>query len=157
MYHEKYPIAAMARNSGSLEEHSKKLDGKNAVTLFDDSNRYSWDEFINSVIGEKLKLIRKYMNENQEKGNSMLYQMMSLIRDIGKGERLNIARFSYLLGRLRPDEEKSRDREKQKIYENKLAVYQEFADKFYHWIRSEKDRPQLITAIRLYIYLNRNG
>lgn len=155
MYHEKYPIAAMARNSGSLEEHSKKLDGKNAVTLFDDSNRYSWDEFINSVIGEKLKLIRKYMNENQEKGNSMLYQMMSLIRDISEGERLNIARFSYLLGRLRPDEEKSRDREKQKIYENKLAVYQEFADKLYHWIRSEKDRPQLITAIRLYIYLNR--
>lgn len=155
MYHEKYPIAAMARNSGSLEDHSKQLDGKNAVTLFDYSNRYSWDEFINSVIGEKLKLIKKYMKENDEKGNSMLYQMMSLIRDISEGERLNIARFSYFLGRLRPDEEKSSEPAKQQAYKNKLLIYQEFADNFYHWIRNEKDRAQLITAIRLYVYLNR--
>ena len=171
MYHEKYPISAMARNSGELEDQSKDLDGKNAVTLFDDSNRYPWKEFIENVVGEKMQCLHaymKYMNENSEKGdpslhtkensekgNSFLHLMLSLIADMNDGDRLNIARFAYLLGRLRPEVKKSNDTVVNKKNEELKKIYQEFADNLYKWIQNKKDRRQLMTALRLYIYLTR--
>ncbi|HRU98838.1 MAG TPA: type III-A CRISPR-associated protein Cas10/Csm1 [Ruminococcus sp.] len=155
MYHEKYPISAMAQTSGELEEFSKQFEDKNAITLFDNYNRYNWDVFIDSVIGEKLKGIINYMEENTEKGNAMLYQMLSLVRGINTGERLNIARLAYFLGRLRPEKVKSDDIIKKQEYEKRSQVYKKFADDFYHWIRNEEDRCQFITAVQLYICLNR--
>ena len=54
IYMPKYPISYMAEKTGELEDCSKKLEGKNAITLFDKNNSYHWDEFIDRVMGEKL-------------------------------------------------------------------------------------------------------
>lgn len=149
IYKSKYPVSAMARETGALEDHSKQYPGKNAVTLFDESSRYAWDVLEQDIIGEKMAALRSYLKENEERGNALLYQMMTLIRGIGSGERLNIARFAYLLARLRPDGEKTAPK--------KLAVYQEFAEKLYHWVQDAEECRKLLTAIQLYVYLTRKG
>ena len=157
IFPEKYPIAAMARESGKLEEFSKDLEGKNAVTLFDISNRYHWDVFINKVIKEKLYTISSFLKNNKEKGNSLLYQMLELARMINNGQRLNIARFAYLLARLKPEEKKSKDPKIQASYDREKKCYTNFSEKMYSWIQNENDRSQLITAIIIYIYYNRDN
>lgn len=157
IFPEKYPIAAMARESGKLEEFSKDLEGKNAVTLFDATNRYHWDIFINKVIKEKLYTISLFLKNNSEKGNSLLYQMLELARMINKGQRLNIARFAYLLARLKPEEKKSKDPKKQASFNYEQKCYADFSKKIYSWIQNENDRRQLITAIIIYIYYNRDN
>lgn len=155
-YHDKHPISSMARSSGELEEHSKQLDGKDAVTLFNITNRYTWDVFIEKVIGEKLGCITRYMKGNEEKGGSMLYLMSAMAKDLDSGERLNIARFAYLLGRLRPEDESGGDPVKEQAYEEKLGIWRTFSDSLYKWILDAEDRRQLITAMHLYSYLHRS-
>ena len=149
IYKSKYPISAMARETGGLEDHSKQHPGKNAVTLFDENNRYSWELFEQDVIGEKMAALRRYLSENKERGNSLLYQMMMLIRGISGGERLNVARFAYLLARLRPEGERPDPK--------KVEVYQEFAEKLYAWVQEPEECRKLLTAIQLYVYLTRKG
>ncbi len=157
LFPEKYPIAAMAQETGRLETISKEFDNgtKNAVTLFGASsdpkqkydNTYHWDELIEDVIGEKLNTIKGYFGKNEKHNNAMLYKMLQLIRNRQEENKLNIARFAYLLARMKPDSEKAKDEE--------IEKYNEFAKKMYRWIRSDKDSKQLVTAIQLYVYLNR--
>lgn len=146
IYPDKYPIYAMARETGELEEFSKQLDGKNAVTLFDTTNRYTWDVLIERVLGEKLALIQAYFRNNEAHGNALLYNMLALIRGKQDGERLNIARFAYLLARLRPDE-KAPEEEKER--------YCNFSEELYRWIQDDESCRELITAILIYVYLYR--
>lgn len=158
MFKSKYPISAMARETGELEDCSKQYPGKNAVTLFDENNCYSWEVLSEDIIGKKMALLKKYLKNNSEHGNALLYQIMTLIREINGEDRLNIARFAYLLARLRPEEEKSRDIQKQKVYQKKLMIYQEFADNLYQWIQEPdgEECRKLLTAIQLYVYLTRD-
>ena len=72
--------------------------------------------------------------------------MLELLRNIN--EKINIARFIYLLSRLEPEKNS-------KNYEEKISIYRNFADKMYGWIESEDDRKQVITAMYLYVYLKR--
>lgn len=150
LYDSKYPINIMAKETGILEEYSKKYekDGKtkNAVTLFDESNCYSWDDFEDFVLNEKFNLIKDFFEKTDERGNSFLYNMLELLRNVK--EKINIARFIYLLSRLEPDKNS-------KNYDKKISIYRNFADKMYEWIESEDDRKQVITAMCLYVYLNR--
>jgi len=156
VYSEKHPISMMARSSGELEEHSKQLDGKDAVTVFSYQNRYTWDVFIEKVAGEKLRCITEYFRDNEETGSSMLYLMSALARDLDSGERLNIARFAYLLGRLRPEDDSGYDPVRKEEYEKKLGVWRSFSDSLYKWILDAEDRRQLITAMHIYSNLHRN-
>lgn len=149
IYPADYPIYEMASETGSLEDRSKGNPGKNSVTLFDKDNCYGWDEFVTEVIGEKYEALRQYLGENSEKGNSMLYNMLHLIRSRNDEDRLNIARFAYLLARLRPTDEKSLD------YNRKIEQFNLFKKKMYDWIRDENDARQLMTAIYLYVYHER--
>ena len=149
VYKSKYPISAMAKETGALEDHSKQQPGKNAVTLFDENNCYSWEILEKDVIGEKMAALRNYLSENKERGNSLLYQMMTLIRGINTGERLNVARFAYLLARLCPENDKQNPKKK--------AVYQEFAENLYSWVQEPEECRKLLTAIQLYVYLTRKG
>ena len=150
IYDSKYPINIMAKETGILEEYSKKYekDGKikNSVTLFDESNCYSWDDFEDFVLREKFNLIKDFFEKTDERGNSFLYNMLELLRNVN--EKINIARFIYLLSRLEPEKNT-------KNYEEKISIYRNFADKMYEWIESEDDRKQVITAMCLYVYLNR--
>jgi CRISPR-associated protein Csm1 len=79
-------------------------------------------------------------------GISLLYNLMYLIRGVEEdNDRINIARFAYLLGRMAPD----RDNKEQ------YKKYREFSNKMYAWILKEEDRQQLLTAILIYTYLLR--
>ena len=131
-----------------------ELSGK--VTVFSYQNRYTWDVFIEKVAGEKLRCIKEYFRDNEETGSSMLYLMSALARDLDSGERLNIARFAYLLGRLRPEDDSGYDPARKEEYEKKLGVWRSFSDSLYKWILDAEDRRQLITAMHIYSNLHRN-
>ena len=147
----KYPISAMAEQTGLLEDCSKRYSlndrDKNAVTLFDESGTYSWDEFIENVVGEKLRTLERFV-EKGEHAKAMLYRMLELIRTAENEDRLNIARFAYLLARLAPDKDSTQE---------KKDSYNEFSRNMYRWIQDNTERRRLVTAIYIYAYMNRES
>lgn len=149
IFPEKYPIYSMAEQTGELEDVSKKYNNssKNAVTLFDKSFTHSWDELIDDVIGKKLHSLKEYIDNNGEHGKAMLYKMLELIRNRDKENRLNVARFAYLLARLKPD--------KEKCTTDQMEGYNKFAENMYRWIQNGEESRRLVTAIYIYIYMNR--
>ncbi|MDR3259707.1 MAG: type III-A CRISPR-associated protein Cas10/Csm1, partial [Fusobacteriaceae bacterium] len=157
IYPDKYPISAMARESGDLEDEAKKYkdkngNEKNALTLFSEKFTFSWDEFIDKVINEKYKLIKEFFEKNNERGKNFLYNLLDYIRNTN--EKINIARFAYLLSRMEPDEKKLKNQE---LLEEQKAIYNRFKKNMYSWIK-EKDgasRKELEIAIYLYVYLTR--
>jgi len=144
IYMPKYPISYMAEKTGELEDCSKKLDGKNAITLFDKNNSYHWDEFIDKVMGEKFVTVSEFFSTVEDKGNSLLYNLLELFRN--RDKKINIARMAYTLARMEPSG---------KVSEEEKAVYKNFKEKVYDWMFSESDTKQVITAIYIYSYLIR--
>ena len=160
IYSDSYPISAMAEEVAALEDKSKGYPGKNAVTLLEDGDTHtvteggrlqtvsdgtwSWEELEQEVIGEKFKTILRFFDSSEERGKAMLYNLLDLIRH--QDEKINFARYVYLLSRLEPDRNAGRDQQ---------LLYREFSDQMIRWIRSEKDCRQLKTAIALYAYLRR--
>lgn len=163
IFNSKYPIEQMASQVGELE-HIAKISGKDRICLFDympenlDDNLfnedfkyrhlYTWEEFENSVCKEKIKMLYKWFDfENNDKskldiGMSLLYKLLGLVREIKSGDRINLARIAYLIGKLEPGK-------------NKKELYIEFKEIFYKWVLNRKDLRQLETALTLIIYLNR--
>ena len=159
IYEEAYPISVMASEVADLEEKSKYLPGKDAVTLLEDGNShkengynindgtYHWDELIDRVLGEKYRAISDYFSVTQLHGNAFLYRILELLR--GMGDRINFARYVYMLSRLEPDVRKAGKEEKE--------AYDIFSKKMYSWVSDGKDRRELKTAITIYVYLHREG
>ncbi|MBQ9030231.1 MAG: type III-A CRISPR-associated protein Cas10/Csm1 [Parasporobacterium sp.] len=151
-----YPISQMALDSGILEDDSKDYPGKNAVTLFPDGgyykrdgktlndSTYPWDEFEQKVVEEKYRLLRSYFMASGERGNSFLYHLLELIRNCDN--KINFARYVYLLSRMEPDQKADPDEKK---------LFREFSKNMYDWIQNETDRRELKTAIYIYAYINR--
>ena len=144
-----YPIYEMASETGRLEDRSKVNPGKNSITLFSEENCFSWDVFSEKVIGEKYIAIREFLDSNSEKGKAMLYNMLELIRNRNSENRLNIARFAYLLARVRPTNEHAPN------FRENLERFDRFKKQMYAWIQDDTDSQQLITAIYLYVYSER--
>jgi CRISPR-associated protein Csm1 len=159
----KYPISRMAIETQDLEDAAKRIDSdKNAISLFglesfidfDGEHKigaqhtYKWDVFINNVAGEKLKLLQGYFSMSSDmesaSGNSFLYKLMGYVRDI-QNDPINIARLAYILGRMAP----------KKDDEEKTKAYRLFSTEIYKWIFNLEDRKQLLTAINLFVYLDR--
>ena len=108
---------------------------------------YHWEEFIEKVLGEKLNVLQSYIKNNDEHDKALLYKMLQLIESREEENKLNIARFTYLLARLRPDAENAK--------ENEITAYNDFAKNMYRWIRNDNDCRHLKTAIYIYVYMNR--
>ena len=159
IFPEKYPIYEMASETGELEDISKtKLRDKNgdpvkdSVTLFDESGCYRWDTFTEKVVGEKLRILREFLDGNTEKGKALLYNMLSLIRETyadktaqtdSADRKLNLARFAYLIARMIPENKDDKEAQEK---------YSQFKRDIYGWITDDEDRRQLVTAIYLYVY-----
>ena len=141
IYPEKYPIAAMARQTGALEDAAKARPGKNAITLFQEDNTYGWEEFINKVWFEKFELIRDFFQSMPDYGKSFLYRLLELMRS--REEKINLARYAYLLARMQPSKEEPEERQ---------TLYRDFSQKMYQWMQKEEDCRQAITAIYIYVY-----
>ena len=144
IYMPKYPISYMAEKTGELEDCSKKLEDKNAITLFDKNNSYHWDEFIDKVMGEKFAVISEFFSIVEDKGKSLLYNLLELFRN--RGKKINLARMAYTLARMEPNSNAS---------EEEKNLYQNFKEKLYNWMLYENDTKQAITAIYIYSYLIR--
>lgn len=144
VYHSKYPLNVMAKEVARLEDLSKTVDGKNAITVFDKNHSYPWDEFLKKVLAEKLEALNEYFKMTEERGMAFLYHLMELLRN--DQERINRARCAYLLSRMEPGE---------KAEKKEIEAYREFSRKVYEWSQKKEDRKELITAIYLYVYLNR--
>ena len=138
-----FPINRMASDTAKLEDFSKETEGKDAITLFEESGRYKWATFINSVLEEKYKTIHDYMTLTEDKGKAFLYHLLELLRG-GEGP-FNRARFVYFLSRMEPDGNADDIKEE-------ADAYREFSSRMYKWSESSEDRRQVVTAIYLYVY-----
>ena len=161
IYDSKYPISRIAYETAELEDMSKKLPGKSAVTLLDDGithtvsddghsfnisdGTYTWDELKNDVLGVKCAGIKEFFGNSDVRGMSFMYRLLELVRN--QSEKINFARFVYVLSRLEPGEDAPPD-EKDR--------YKRFADNLTKWIKDGKDRRHLKTAMTLYAYMVRN-
>ncbi len=143
---ERYPVRLSADDSGALEERAKKAPGKSSICVFEPVHTYSWPVFRERVIGEKKAALEAFFSiERQERGTSYLYRTLDLLRAAqGADGRLQLARYAYLLARLEPPRE-SRG----------YKAYVDFSKKMYGWALNERDRAELITAIYIYVYENR--
>ncbi len=146
LYDSSFPINRMALETAVLEDFSKDLDGKNAITLFDESGRYNWNVFIKQVLGEKYACINEFMTLTQDKGKAFLYHLLELLR--GNEGPFNRARFVYFLSRMEPE---ARDEEGKA----EMEAYKAFSAKMYEWSLSEEERRQVVSAIYLYVYMQR--
>ena len=160
IFPKKYPVKAIARETGLLEEASKRVQDKNAVTLFEDvynqdckygfdcgEQTYKWDIFKRRVIGEKYVLIDSFFSDDDEKGMAAIYRLLNYIRNLD--DKINLARLAYLLGRMRANIKDSDGNEEK---------YKAFSKQLYEWISNDpkgENRRELITAIYIYVYLHR--
>ena len=165
MYGASYPIAVIAGETGVMEERSKYLPGKDAVTLLEDGEShemmadneeksisdgtYQWDDFEDKVVAEKYRTLAAFFDTTEKRGRSFLYKILELIRQQermlkGEGDKIGFARLVYLLTRLEP----TKDGEEKEAYRH-------FSKCMYQWIQSPEDCRQLKTAINLYAYMNR--
>lgn len=156
IYDSGYPISAIASEVAVQEGKSKMMNNKNAVTLFEDGKShndngriisdgtYKWQEFEEKVIGEKYNAVKAFFDRTEDRGRSFMYNLLELIRK--QDDKINFARYVYLLSRLEPDKEAS-DMEK--------SLYRDFSAKMYGWIKNDSDCRQLKTAITMYAYITR--
>lgn len=145
IYSPGYPVNIMAGEVAALEELSKDVDGKNAVTLFDESGTYPWDIFCERVIGDKFHEIESFFAVTEGYGKVFLYHVLELLRN-RQAERFNRARYVYFLSRMEPERD---------CPQAQKESYGRFSRKMYRWADDPQDCREVITAIYLYIYLNR--
>lgn len=162
LYTPGYPVHISAREVADLEEASKGISQKAAITLlpdgeshkeYDDKEQkdicvndgtYPWNIFVKEVLEEKFQILSEFFETSEDRGKSFLYHLLDLVRE--KEEKINLARYVYLLARMEPDKKASPEQK-----EN----YKKFARKMYQWRQEEKDCRQLKTAITLYAYTMR--
>lgn len=161
------PISQMARKTGELEDFAKANDthDKDSLALFGEvverkhregqtlTARYSWDEFEHQVCRDKLGFLEKTISLDSHSGSKLfvskatIYRLLDLLRRADNdGYRIDLARFAYTLARLEP---KKRD-------DAPWKCYQTLRPRLYDWYQSVSDRQQLITAIELLIYHERD-
>ena len=147
LFDARYPIRLAAEETAVLEQRAKNEPEKDAVSLFDarQKHTYRWKIFAGQVMDEKLKALTAFFSGQDERGMAFLYQMTNLLRAADE-EKLNLARYAYLLARLQPSRNSP-----------SFVLYDRFSRQMYGWACSAEDRTQLITAIYLYVYMNRKA
>lgn len=165
-YH--YPIYAMAEDTAILESEAKNIDRlKNGLTLFgmemkQDAegtirstarHKYHWPAFIKNVVQNKLHRLEAYFDkafgQDSGSGTAFLYQLKRFAEQLDKNpaEKMNLARFAYLLARMEPDKK-----------DLKLAnLYTDLSIDLYRWVQNNASRGMLLTAIELYLCLTRKS
>ena len=144
VYHPKYPLNVMAKEVEQLEDRAKNVDGKNAVTIMDDSQYYPWNVFLQNILSEKVQTLDAYFEQTDERGMAFLYHLLNLLRNTE--EKINIARYVYLLSKMEPEGDVSKQQREQ---------YRKFSRSMYEWSKDPENRRELITAIYIYVYLHR--
>lgn len=164
MFSPTYPISKMAEIAGLLVQMSKNRKDKNSIALFgmetnlkangqlECKHIYTWADFEMKVCKEKMNYLLARLSFDGDKfnklsvGKSLIYRLMDLIQ-LADEDKLNIARFAYVLARMQPKQDKN---------EQKRKVYEDFVSKMYQWINNNEDKKQLATALNLLVYYLRD-
>lgn len=164
MFSPTYPISKMAEIAGLLVQMSKNRKDKNSIALFgiemnlkangqlECKHIYTWADFEMKVCKEKMNYLLARLSFDGDKfnklsvGKSLIYRLMDLIQ-LADEDKLNIARFAYVLARMQPKQDKD---------EKKRKVYEDFVSKMYQWINNNEDKKQLATALNLLVYYLRD-
>lgn len=164
MFSPTYPISKMAEIAGLLVQMSKSRKDKNSIALFgmetnlkangqlECKHIYTWADFEMKVCKEKMNYLLARLSFDGDKfnklsvGKSLIYRLMDLIQ-LADEDKLNIARFAYVLARMQPKQDKD---------EQKRKVYEDFVSKMYQWINNNEDKKQLTTALNLLVYYLRD-
>ena len=164
-FYENYPIHQMAEKTGNLEslaKANKDSNGKiikDSVALFGEispelNHIYTWDIFIDKVLNEKYKFIKNVSILNEEDKEkckdrvvitkSKWYKLMDLIVSVltKNDNKLDIARFAYILGRINHTT-------------NNKESYDKFKKNLLLWLKNKEDAKQVLTAINILIYQER--
>lgn len=129
MFSPTYPISKMAEIAGLLVQMSKSKKDKNSIALFgmetnlkangqlECKHIYTWEDFEMKVCKEKMNYLLARLSFDGDKfnklsvGKSLIYRLMDLIQ-LADEDKLNIARFAYVLARMQPKQDKDEQKEK---------------------------------------------
>lgn len=164
IFDDHYPVRLSAEETAELEEAAKQLPGKNAVALFAPERRavrdakgnflvhqeqghvYAWNTLCTQVLGEKVECLQSFFgNDDNERGNSMLYNLLALLKE-AENDHINLARYAYLLARLAPGKNAPN-----------YPSYEQFSHRMMGWAMDAQQRHQLVTAIYIDLYQHRKG
>lgn len=161
----KMPVSAMARSAGELEDIAKSPPTKDGIALFGmevwhgahetrtSAPCYRWQRFVETVCGEKLAFLRAHFAVDTAEGDDrifcgkgLLYRMMHLMAETSDTDaahdRINLARFAYVLARMKPKKEAPQQMEHYHCVRTQL----------YEWFKERSDRDELLTALQLQVY-----
>lgn len=160
LFPEHMPVTVMAEDTADMESAAKALpDGKkNAIALFgkiyDAAEgyipRWHWEDFRSNVLNKKLSLLADTFSSLPDKGNSFLYHVLELFREIERNP-VAVARLAYLLARHMPNTATAKEK------------YKVFMKQVYAWAlpsdatgkQAHDDNRAFRTACQIYVYLNR--
>lgn len=160
LFPEHIPVTVMAEDTANMESAAKGLpDGKkNGVALFGKTYdtaegyipRWHWDDFRSNVLNKKLSLLADTFSSLPDKGNSFLYHVLELFREIERNP-VAVARLAYLLARHMPNTAAAKEK------------YKVFMKQVYAWAlpsdatgkQAHDDNRAFRTACQIYVYLNR--
>lgn len=140
LYGVKEPIRVLAARCADLEDASKQVPGKAAVSVFDSCYSFTWKEYRETVLSQMLPAVEGLCSR-ESKGNTFLYHVMELLKSVSK-DQIAIARLAYLFARHCPSGVAG---------EQFTAV----ANRIYGWALEPKMNTLLQCAILLYVYLHR--
>ncbi|SHH26806.1 CRISPR-associated protein Csm1 [Thermosyntropha lipolytica DSM 11003] len=166
LYRPGFPISQMANLTGEMEKRAKeyksRLGEKNAVCLFgwdelnpEHNHIYHWQEFKEKVLGEKYHFLNQVLHLEASPppegkiaaGMSLLYRLLFFLTEINDDKgRINLARLAYQLARIQVPSGAG---------EATRKAYEELKRKLYVWATDKEECRQLITALHLLIYINR--
>ncbi|GMG69744.1 type III-A CRISPR-associated protein Cas10/Csm1 [Tetragenococcus halophilus] len=138
LFADKTPINIMARQTGELEDAAKD-SGKDSIACFSDYFTFGYDTFIQEIYYGKLAIIRDFFAQENERGKSFIYKLLSLIRERDETDRITFARLAYYLARL---EDTARNKENFRIFKQKM----------HDWFEDSEQIRQTELALLLYVY-----
>ena len=165
MFTHNFPITKMAEITGNLESTAKDMPEKDSIALFgfDTENEgntsrchhvYTWDRFIQSVLGEKFKMFQSILALSKEGplsdsskmpfSRSAMYRIMGLLEEIvrDQSDTIHRARLLYILSRMEPE----------RPSEVQLEAYRKFVFMMYEYTKDKEETRELLTAIHVLIY-----
>lgn len=144
LFDAKTPINIIARKTGELATNAKR-NGKDSISIFDESNTYDWDTFTNDVYIDKLDVIRNFFDNQSDHGKAFIYRLLELIRSRDENDRISFARIAYTLARMEDDLKKAES----------VEAYKEFRQKLMNWFEDTNQIKQAELALMLYVYETR--
>jgi len=177
-----YPVAYMAQYTGYLEDLAKNNNNaeKDSISLFGEEifngcildHIYKWDTFIEKVCLEKLSYLYKWFDtEDRETvlhndkqadfsetsikaklrySSSFIYRLLHLFRKMEfEKDKFYLAMLAYAIARAEERTDNKNNIIKQTLNEMKSCLYE--------WANEPTERKQFITALYIFIYLNRKG